>query len=119
MSQIAILIIEDDVDLGEVVSFVLQEAGFTTELIRDGSAALKRMNDEVPSLVMLDMHLPGASGLEILNYIRSDSRLMHTRVLVTTADPLMAKAAADRADLIFTKPYSVGDLIDSVTRLSV
>jgi CheY-like chemotaxis protein len=118
MSHFAVLVVEDDAELGDVITLILQEAGYETELARDGTTALKRIQERIPNLIMLDMHLPNMSGLEILNIIRSDPRLFHTQVMVTTADPKLAQACEGKADLIFLKPYSVGELIESVSRFS-
>jgi CheY-like chemotaxis protein len=117
-ARFVILVVEDDDDLGEAISFVLKEAGFETELIQNGLAAMQWIGEQVPNLVLLDMHLPGISGLEILNRIRNEPRFAGIRVLVTTADLMMAKAAEGKADLIFTKPYSINELLDSVAKFS-
>ncbi|MBX3082843.1 MAG: response regulator [Anaerolineae bacterium] len=117
-ARFVILVVEDDDDLGEAITFVLKEAGFETELIRDGINAMQWIREQVPDLVLLDMHLPGISGLEILDRVRSDARFAKVRVMVTTADLMAAKAAEGKADVIFTKPYSVTDLLDSVAKFS-
>jgi len=111
-----IFVVEDDDDLGEAITFVLQEAGFETELIQDGLNAMQRIRQQAPNLVLLDMHLPGMSGLEILDRVRADSRFEKVRVMVTTADLTMAKAVEGKADMIFTKPYSVTELLSSVAK---
>ena len=111
-----IFVVEDDDDLGEAITFVLQEAGFETELIQDGLSAMQRIRQQAPDLVLLDMHLPGMSGLEILDRVRADTRFEKVRVMVTTADLTMAKAVEGKADVIFTKPYSVSELLSSVAK---
>ena len=111
-----IFVVEDDDDLGEAITFVLQEAGFETELIQDGLNAMQRIRQQAPDLVLLDMHLPGMSGLEILDRVRADTRFEKVRVMVTTADLTMAKAVEGKADVIFTKPYSVSELLSSVAK---
>jgi DNA-binding response OmpR family regulator len=118
MNRYAILVVEDDTELGDVITFILREAGFETELVRDGATAFKRISEQRPDLVMLDLHLPNVSGVEILNAIRSDPRLLKTRIMVTTADTRLARACEGKVDQIFVKPYSVGDLIASVAHLS-
>lgn len=115
-ARFVILVVEDDDDLGEAITYVLKEAGFETELIQDGPNALQRIRQHTPDLVLLDMHLPGMSGLEILDHVRADARLAHLHVMVTTADLTMAKAAEGKADAIFTKPYSVTELLNSVAK---
>lgn len=111
------LIIEDDPDLSEIFAEALQAAEFETKIIRDGQEALTCLAEDQPAVVVLDLHLPHASGDDILHQIRSEPRLAQTRVIVTTADPLMAEALQAEADLILIKPISFSQLRDLAVRL--
>ena len=110
-------IIEDDEDLSIIFSEALNAAGFQTQMIRDGRLALEQLMESKPKVVILDMHLPGLSGLEILKYIRTDERLALTNVVVTTADALMAEHVRDSADLVLIKPITFSQLRDLTARL--
>ena len=66
---------------------------------------------------MLDLYLPHASGDDILHLIRSEARLAQTRVIVATADPLMADSLQAEADLVLIKPISFSQLRDLAVRL--
>jgi two-component system, cell cycle response regulator DivK len=79
MTNSLALIIEDDEFLAEIFSLTLQEAEFEIEIIRDGRAALSRLAVLTPALVVLDLHLPYISGMDILRQIRADQRLAETR----------------------------------------
>ena len=62
------LIIEDDEDMGTIFAAAMQQAGYETEVIADGRAALSRLQEIVPDMVVLDLHLPGVrrqSNLEL------------------------------------------------------
>ncbi|MFN8595331.1 MAG: response regulator [Anaerolineae bacterium] len=109
--------IEDDVDLANIFAEALQAADFDTEIIAAGDVALNRLKTVVPLVVVLDLHLPRVSGMEILPQIRSDARLAKTRVIVASADPVMADSMADIADLVLIKPISFGQLRDMAARL--
>jgi len=111
------LIIEDDPPHANLFSEALQKAGFEIEVIRDGQAALLRLAEITPSLVVLDLHLPHVSGADILDYIRKDERLMKTRVLLASADPQMASMLRDKADLVLIKPISYFQLKELAMRL--
>ncbi len=115
--QRLILIIEDDLELGKIVEEILEFEDFETEIVRDGVLAYEAVTSKMPALVMLDMHLPNASGVQILNQIRADSQLRHIKVLVMTADYSMAAIAGDTADAVFTKPFQIDQLVDIVMRL--
>jgi chemosensory pili system protein ChpA (sensor histidine kinase/response regulator) len=110
-------IIEDDLDLGRAVGDVLEMLNFETELVADGSVAFDRIVARMPDLVLLDIHLPGASGVDILNQIRADVRLSKLKVVMVTADALRAEAVSDKADFVLLKPYSISQLSNLITRL--
>jgi DNA-binding response OmpR family regulator len=120
MSQITTLVIEDDLDLGDIVRFLLEEQGYLVDLIRDGSDAQQVLQTLVtaPDLVILDMHLPGVPGAELLRYLKSNGRFTHTQVMVTTADTQLSKYATGKADLVCPKPYNIEEFLEAVARLS-
>lgn len=111
------LIIEDDRKQATIFNQALRMADFETEIIQDGQAALERLAAIVPALVVLDLHLPYVSGDDILRQIRADERLAETRVILATADPLMAESLEQESDLVLLKPISFGQLRDMATRL--
>jgi CheY-like chemotaxis protein len=116
MSNPLALIIEDDPKLGQIFSLTLQ-ADFTTEICPDGREALARLAQVVPALVVLDLHLPGASGEEILASIRADPRLAGTRVILSTANHLQADLLEEQADVVLLKPVSPTQLRELANRL--
>lgn len=111
------LIIEDDQDLANIFAKALEAAGYTIEIARDGNAALELLSISEPAVVVLDLHLPYVSGRTILRRIRTDRRLDQTRVMLATADPLLAESLRGEADLVLLKPISYGQLRDLATRL--
>jgi CheY-like chemotaxis protein len=111
------LIVEDDKDEAIIFAKALQSAGFETEVIRDGGAALARLAIVVPDVVLLDLHLPHVAGKEIIRQIRGDARLADTPVIIVTGDPLSADGLRDQTDLVLIKPISFNQLSDLATRL--
>jgi len=111
------LIIEDDWKLAIICAQALRLAQFETEIVQDGNAALDRLAATTPAVVVLDLHLPHVSGREILRQIRADRRLDQTRVILATADALMAETLRAESDLVLLKPISVRQLRDLATRL--
>jgi DNA-binding response OmpR family regulator len=112
------LIIEDDEELATIFSESIRLAGFTPEIIHDGSEALTRIAETTARLIVLDLHLPHASGEEILHQIRADSHLKETPIIIATADPHMAEILRHEADLVLIKPISFGQLRDLAKRLA-
>jgi DNA-binding response OmpR family regulator len=111
-----VFIVEDDPQLSKIFSLTLSEA-FETESITDGNQALIRLSEIVPHLVVLDINLPGASGVEILHVIRADSRFAATRVILATADSRQADELQDKADIVLLKPISIAQLRELANRL--
>jgi DNA-binding response OmpR family regulator len=117
MTQLVALIIEDDLELGLIAAEILQFIHFDTEIIQDGAMAFDRIMDKIPDLVLLDLHLPGKSGLDILSDIRATERLTQTKVIIVSADALHLETLKDKADLVLLKPYNVDQLYDFASQI--
>jgi DNA-binding response OmpR family regulator len=116
MSALA-FIIEDDQDLSTIFADALETVGYKVEQIKDGLLAQQRLNEEVPFLILLDMHLPHVSGADLLTKIKADDRFKGTTVILTTADARMAEAYEPMADFVMVKPISFVQLRDLTSRL--
>ena len=117
MSTPFALVVEDDIDLSTIFAEALKAAGFRVQVIRDGQKAAEQLTSVAPDVVVLDLHLPQVSGEELLDRIRTDERLVATRVVVTTADARMAEMLHEKADLVLVKPISFTQLRDLAKRL--
>ncbi len=108
------LIIEDDYDSSVIYESALQAAGFDTEIIISGDEALGRLAAIVPELVVLDLHLPGISGTNVLERIRNDPRLLATQVIVITGDTVLADTSPLQKGTvqILVKPVTFTQLRD-------
>ena len=111
------LVIEDSEDVALVFHTAMERAGYESEIIYDGALALERLAEVVPALVVLDLHLPGASGEQILKYIRSDSRLENLKVIIATADSNWAEKLANDSTISMLKPISFTQLRQIAERL--
>lgn len=117
MKQARALIIEDDADLANIFAQALQVAEYAVEVIRDGKQALELLEAATPNVVVLDLHLPHVSGQDILRRIRAQARLAETRVILATADAILADSLRDEADLVLIKPISFRQMHDLAARL--
>ena len=114
-----ILVIEDDPTVGQYVKRGLEEQRWGVDLVTDGEEGERRAAAEQYDLVVLDMRLPGRSGMEVLRNIRG--RGFERPVLVLTAqDAVDAKVEAFRAgaDDYVTKPFAFEELLARVEALS-
>lgn len=110
------LIVEDDQQLNHLFGLTLK-SDFDLVQFYDGSQALAYLKQRIPSLIVLDMNLPGVSGANILEYVRADERLGQTRVILATADALQADVLSDQADIVLLKPISPTQLKDLAKRI--
>jgi DNA-binding response OmpR family regulator len=109
--QSVILIIEDDLELGRLVEEILQYNGYATLLLPDGYQAVEWLQNQTPSIIFLDLHLPGISGLKILENIRSSERLKDIAVYIMTANIILAKLASKKADGVLSKPFKIDEIL--------
>ena len=114
-----LLVIEDDPTVGQYVKRGLEEQRWGVDLVADGEAGEARATSEAYDLIVLDMRLPGRSGLQVLKNLRG--RGFERPVLVLTAqDAVDAKVEALRAgaDDYVTKPFAMEELLARVEALS-
>ena len=113
-----ILVIEDDPTVGLYVKRGLEEQRWAVDLVTDGEDGERRASSEAYDLVILDMRLPGKSGLEVLHALRAKG--FERPVLVLTAqDAIDAKVTTLRAgaDDYVTKPFAFEELLARVEAL--
>ena len=114
-----ILVIEDDPTVGQYVKRGLEEHRWAVDLATDGEEGERRASSEAYDLIVLDMRLPGKSGLDVLQALRA--RGFERPVLVLTAqDAVDAKVATLRAgaDDYVTKPFAFEELLARVEALA-
>lgn len=117
MKSLHALIVEDDPVQAQIFTKALEAAGYTVEHIADGDQAVAYLQEHAPYLMVLDLHLPGTAGDEILRAVRSNPRTTHTRVLLATADPRLAETLQEESDLVLLKPVSYIQLRDLARRM--
>ena len=111
------LIIEDDQVSARLFSNILEFVGYETEVIGAGEAALSRLDEVVPKIVLLDLNIsPGVSAFDILGHIRGQKRLDAVPVLVITSSSDTAEGIQEEADLVLVKPVKPNQLGSLVSR---
>ncbi len=114
-----ILVIEDDPTVGQYVKRGLEEQRWGVDLVADGEEGERRAGSDAYDLIVLDMRLPGRSGMDVLQNLRA--RGFERPVLVLTAqDAIDAKVSALRAgaDDYVTKPFAFEELLARVEAIS-
>ena len=109
----AVLLVEDDVDSLVLLSFVFEQFPCSVVTESSGEAALERIKSKQFDLVMLDIQLPGISGLEVVRQLRADSLNANSPVIAVTA--LARQTDQDEAlmagcNSYISKPYLIEDI---------
>ncbi|MBN1304556.1 MAG: response regulator [Anaerolineales bacterium] len=117
MAKPLALIVEDDRDIVALFQHVLDIAGYQTETALNGPAALDLIKKNRPDIILLDLNLPGITGLEIIQKIRSDENNKNTRIVVITGYSNIVESTPYKADLVLLKPVNVDQLLNLIKRL--
>jgi len=120
MAKESILIVEDEPSLTEALSYNLQRAGYEGVIAREGREGLRKAQTLLPSLLILDLMLPGLDGLDICRELRASPQTANIPILMLTAkaeetDQIVGFAVG--ADDYVTKPFSVKVLLQRVKAL--
>lgn len=116
-----VLIIEDEPNIIESLSWILNRDGFEVFAESSGEAALDRISRERPDLVILDAMLPERSGFDILRDIRASAETALIPVIMLTArSQARDREAAERlgVDLFIAKPFSNAHVVENARRLA-
>ena len=116
----SILVAEDERNLVEALSFLMQRAGYEVHVARDGPAAVEMVLRLSPDLVLLDIMLPGFDGFEVVEAIRRVPGGQRPRIVMLTAkghERDRRKALELGVDDYVTKPFSNRDVVDRVKAL--
>ena len=108
-----ILVVEDDPDIAELVEHHLSRAGYETSVVGTGTDALEQIRRR-PDLVVLDLMLPGLSGLEICRLMRGDPQTASVPIIMLTAraeEEARVRGLDLGADDYVTKPFSPRELV--------
>jgi DNA-binding response OmpR family regulator len=116
----SILIVEDDVEVANILSLIMNRAGYKSVVTHDVIGAIRLFNQKRPAAVILDLMLPDLNGLEFCRYVRRDVQRNTTPVVVVSAvksKQHVAQAMDAGADIFLGKPVSAQDLQAAVTSI--
>lgn len=116
-----VLLIEDEANIAEAIRFILSRDGWQVTVLGDGAAAEDAVRRDRPDLVILDLMLPGKSGLEIVLALRADPETAELPVMMLTAKGQgRDREAAERAGVsrFMTKPFANAAMLAAVRDLA-
>lgn len=109
-----VLVVDDEPDIVALVAYHLAKSGYRVSTAGSGSEAFTQIKQETPALIILDLMLPGMSGFDILEKLRSNEETSKIAVLMLTArreEPDRVKGLTVGADDYLTKPFSPQELV--------
>ncbi|MFQ1701573.1 response regulator transcription factor [Loktanella agnita] len=115
-----VLLIEDEPNIIEAISFILSRDGWTVHTHEDGQTAMEKIMARPPDMIILDVMLPGRSGFDILRDLRQQEATAKIPVMMLTArgqDKDRELGLRLGADLFMTKPFSNSEIISHVRNL--
>jgi len=119
-ARLRILIVEDERDLTDLLSYNLRREGYETIVAHDGQEGLRKARMQLPDLIILDLMLPGLSGQDVLREVRAGERTRDIPVIILSAraeevDQVVGFSIG--CDDYVTKPFSVKVLLQRIRAL--
>jgi DNA-binding response OmpR family regulator len=119
---VRVLVADDEDDIRDLVCLAVRKAGATdVAAVADGTAALAAARQSLPELAVLDVSMPGATGLEVCTALRADPATAGIRILLLSAGASLddvARGLSAGADAYLAKPFSVAGLVHQVRALT-
>lgn len=110
--EVRVVLIEDEDDIREVFTLLLQADGYTVKSAADGESGLQLVREFQPACVLLDVGLPGMDGIEVTRRLREEIGTLLVVIAITGVTSESERERLEKAgiDFILTKPISDGDL---------
>jgi two-component system, chemotaxis family, chemotaxis protein CheY len=112
-----VLVVDDDPDILEALSEILEAEGFEIRRARNGKEALEKLEPTPPHLILLDLMMPVMDGWEFAQRMRQRPEAAHVPLIVLSADRNVGSKATDIGAVgHLAKPFELNDLLDMVRR---
>ena len=115
-----VLIADDEPNIVISLEFLMKREGFEVSIARDGEEALRKVEESLPDLILLDVMMPKKSGFEVCQQLRANPAYAALKIIMLTAkgrDTEVTKGLDLGADAYMTKPFSTKDLAAQVKSL--
>jgi len=115
-----ILLADDSVTAQNMGRKILADAGYEVITVNNGSAALKKIGEQHPDVIVLDVYMPGYSGLEVCQRLKEGGETARIPILLTVGklEPFKPEEAKRvRADAFIVKPFEASELLSALTKL--
>ncbi len=108
MTPLRVLVVDDEPFIRTTVSMMISLEGHVVETAADGEAGLRLAQQQLPDVILTDLHMPRMDGLALLAAVRNNPAMAHIRVIFLTGDTSTVGAATTgpRADAQLSKPFT-------------
>jgi Response regulators consisting of a CheY-like receiver domain and a winged-helix DNA-binding domain len=115
---LTVLHVEDDETISGIVKEILESEGWSVDTCSDGVVALERIcGNRRYDLLLVDHHLPGLNGLELVHRTRHMGHRSNIPIIVLSATPMNADAREAGADIFLQKPIHITPLLQAIDRV--
>jgi DNA-binding response OmpR family regulator len=115
-----ILIVDDEPDMLEILRFRLEKNGYKIVTASSGEEGLKKAETAKPDLILLDILLPGMSGLEVARKLKKNKLTKNIPIIIVTAligKDVMSEGVKDGAEYLISKPFDPAELLAEIKKV--
>mgnify|MGYP005840030857 FL=1 len=120
MERKKILIADDNENIREALTYLLEDEGYALSLAKDGSDTLKKVREFRPDILFLDIMMPEMNGYEVCRIIKNDPELKKTYVIMLTAKGQIVEQERGKevgADEYIVKPFSPMEILTKIKNI--
>jgi DNA-binding response OmpR family regulator len=120
MEKKKILIADDNENIRDALTYLLEDEGYSLSMAKDGSDALKKAREFLPDILFLDIMMPEMNGYEVCRVIKNDPRLKKIYVIMLTAKGQVAEQERGKevgADEYIVKPFSPMEILSKIKNI--
>lgn len=119
-TKTSILVVDDEADIRDLLTYNLEQEGYAVRSFSNGEDAIKSVESQIPDLILLDLMLPGTSGLEICRRLKRETSLSSIPIIMISAKSTETDVVVGLelgADDYITKPFSPKEVVARVRAL--
>jgi DNA-binding response OmpR family regulator len=120
MDQKKILIADDNENIREALTYLLEDEGYTLALAKDGAEALRKVKEFRPDILFLDIMMPDINGYDVCRTIKTDPSLKNTYIIMLTAKGQVTEQEQGKevgADEYIVKPFSPMEILTRIKNI--
>lgn len=119
--QKKVIIADDNENIREALTYLLEDEGFELSLAKDGAEALAKVRQIVPDVLLLDIMMPGMNGYEVCSAVKNDPLLKQVYIIMLTAKGQITEQEHGKevgADEYIVKPFSPMEILSKIKKIT-